>query len=212
MANQLKVAVVHTIEVLLERGWSQRRIAGALGVDRGTVSRYARRAREPAKPAKAPPGSVAISTGPGAAPAGIGGATPGTGANPKPATEAPPGSPVTDGVAEASPIPRPASQTSECEPFREVIKDKLDRGLTARRIYQDLVSEHGFSAKYHSVRRFVRRLGQARPLPFRRMECEPGEEAQIDFGTGAPIISPNGKRRRTHVLRVVLSHSRKAYS
>ncbi|MCH7994740.1 MAG: IS21 family transposase [Planctomycetes bacterium] len=47
---------------------------------------------------------------------------------------------------------------------------------------------------------------------FRRMECEPGEEAQIDFGTGAPIITPDGKRRRTHVLRVVLSHSRKAYS
>ena len=31
MANQLKVAVVHAIEVLFERGWSQRRIAGALG-------------------------------------------------------------------------------------------------------------------------------------------------------------------------------------
>ena len=30
MANQLKVAVMHAIEVLLERGWSQRRIAGAL--------------------------------------------------------------------------------------------------------------------------------------------------------------------------------------
>lgn len=40
MANQLKVAVVHAIEVLLERGWSQRRIAGALGVDRGTVTGY----------------------------------------------------------------------------------------------------------------------------------------------------------------------------
>jgi transposase len=212
MANQLKVAVVHTIEVLLERGWSQRRIAGSLGVDRGTVARYARRAREPAKPAKAPPGSDAISTGPGAAPAGIGGVTPGTTADPKPATEAPPGSPATDGVVEAQPIPRPASQTSECEPFREVINGKLDKGLTARRIYQDLVSEHGFTAKYHSVRRFVRRLGQARPLPFRRMECQPGEEAQIDFGTGAPIIGPDGRRRRTHVLRVVLSHSRKAYS
>ena len=64
MANQLKVAVVHTIEVLLERGWSQRRVAGALGVDRGTVARYARRAREPANPAKAPPGSEGAPTKP----------------------------------------------------------------------------------------------------------------------------------------------------
>ena len=49
----------------------------------------------------------------------------------------------------------------------------------------------------------------SRPLPFRRMECAPGEEAQVDFGSGAPIIAPDGKRRKTHVFRIVLSHSRK---
>ena len=27
------------------------------------------------------------------------------------------------------------------------------------------------------------------PLPFRRMECEPGQEAQVDFGTGATVLS-----------------------
>lgn len=74
------------------------------------------------------------------------------------------------------------------------------------------MSEHGFDGKYHSVRRFVARLKRSTPLPFRRIEVAPGEEAQIDFGTGAPIIEEDGRRRRTHVLRVVLSHSRKAYS
>jgi hypothetical protein len=44
------------------------------------------------------------------------------------------------------------------------------------------------------------------------MEVAPGEEAQIDFGKGAPIEGEDGKLRRTHVLRVVLSHSRKGYS
>ncbi len=53
------------------------------------------------------------------------------------------------------------------------------------------------------------------------MECAPGAEAQVDFGTGAPIVIPDGtalpvgvksRRRRTPVLRVVLSHSRKDYS
>jgi hypothetical protein len=43
------------------------------------------------------------------------------------------------------------------------------------------------------------------------MECGPGEEAQVDFGTGARIVV-DGKRRRTHVFRIVLSHSRKGYS
>jgi transposase len=44
------------------------------------------------------------------------------------------------------------------------------------------------------------------------MECAPGEEAQVDFGSGAAVVTPEGKRRRTHVFRIVLSHSRKAYS
>jgi len=37
--------------------------------------------------------------------------------------------------------------------------------------------------------RFVRRLGQTRELPFRRLECEAGEEAQVDFGSGAPVVA-----------------------
>jgi transposase len=44
------------------------------------------------------------------------------------------------------------------------------------------------------------------------LECAPGEEAQVDFGTAAPIITAEGKRICPHVLRIVLSYSRKAYS
>ena len=101
---------------------------------------------------------------------------------------------------------------SQCEPFRTIIEAKLAQGLSAQRVWQDLADEHGFTGRYHSVRRFVRRLRQDRPLPFRRMEVEPGQEAQVDFGAGAPVVTAEGKRRRTHVLRVVLSHSRKGYS
>ena len=42
------------------------------------------------------------------------------------------------------------------------------------------------------------------------MECLPGEEAQVDFGLGAPVMVA-GKRRRSWVFRIVLSHSRKGY-
>ncbi|MFH1419018.1 MAG: IS21 family transposase [Planctomycetota bacterium] len=103
---------------------------------------------------------------------------------------------------------------SRCEPFRAIIIECLERGLSAQRIWQDLRSEHGFAESYQSVQRFVRHLRSATPLPFRRMECEPGEEAQIDFGTGAPVITSDAqrRRRRTHVFRIVLSHSRKGYS
>ena len=40
MANRLKMATVQSILTLHERGWSQRRIAVELDVDRETVSRY----------------------------------------------------------------------------------------------------------------------------------------------------------------------------
>jgi transposase len=101
---------------------------------------------------------------------------------------------------------------SLCEPHRELILKKLEQGLTAQRIYQDLVEDHDFTAKYHSVRRYVARLVQKSPQLVRRIEVSPGEEAQIDFGTAAFIKTSDGKRRRPWVLRVVLSHSRKAYS
>ena len=83
---------------------------------------------------------------------------------------------------------------SRCEPFRQVILEKLEQRLSAQRIHQDLRIEHGFAASYYSVRRFVRRLGQSQPLPFRRMETAPGQEAQVDFGTGAPIRLPGHQK------------------
>ena len=182
MANQLKMALANAILTLQQRGWSQRRIARELGIDRETVARY-----------------VSL-----------------PGAGPKPATNAPIGS---DGPKAASvPLgsdgqdPPKCGPESQCAPFRKVIEDKLEDGLSRQRIYQDLTEEYGFDGSYYSVRRFVRRLGKSQPIPFRRMECMPGEEAQIDFGTGAPVVGPDGRRKRPDVLRIVLSFSRKGYS
>jgi len=115
-------------------------------------------------------------------------------------------------VSDSKPAKAPTGSRSACEPWRELILEKIQVGLSAQRIYQDLVCEHGFTAKYHSVRRFVGRLQSSLPLPMRRMECSPGEEGQVDFGSGALIIEPDGKRRRPHVFRIVLSYSRKSYS
>lgn len=57
--NQLKMDIQQTISTLSRGGWSQRRIARELGIDRETVARYRRLAREVAepKPAISPAGS-----------------------------------------------------------------------------------------------------------------------------------------------------------
>ncbi len=202
MANRLKMAEVHAIEALRAQGWSARRIARELDIHRDTVRRYLHLAEGRSKPANAP-----------------------TGSDPPERANAPLGSPDMQAAepAIAPPgwepdrmkiilPPMHSGPISGCEPYRATIEQMLAGGLSAQRVYQDLVSEHGFTGSYYSVRRFVRKLGQAVPLPFRRMECEPGQEAQVDFGTGAPVIGPDGRRRKTYVFRIVLSHSRKAYS
>ena len=99
-----------------------------------------------------------------------------------------------------------------CESHRQHIDAKLDAGLGAQRIYQDLVAEVGFSGSYQSVKRFVRQLRQVQPERVWRIEVQPGEEVHVDFGSGAPVVDTDGHRRRPWALRVVLSYSRKAYS
>lgn len=118
-----------------------------------------------------------------------------------------------NGPESAKPDPRLSrGPSSACEPYRATILEKLEAGLEGQRIYQDLVSDHGFEASYSSVRRFVAQLRGSRELPFRRLETEAGQEAQVDFGSGAPVVTSDGRRRKTHVFRIVLSHSRKGYS
>jgi transposase len=190
MANVLKMAIVQAIQQLHAAGWSRRRIAKELEIDRGTVARYL--------PSPPPDPNAAI------LPAG----SPGSNAAIVPAGS--PGGNIPQAGQSGLRLPR--GRPGQCEPLREIILAKLDRQLSAQRIWQDLVAEQGFGGSYDSVKRYVRRLVAKTPLPFRRMECAPGEEAQVDFGSGAVVLTAAGKRRKTHVFRIVLSHSRKAYS
>jgi transposase len=171
-------------------GWSARRIGRELGIHRETVGKYVRLSGS--KPAIPPPGSEGeLSAKPAIVPAG----------------------------SESVPAPKPAivpaglgvGRRSQCEEWRGPIEQGIAAGLSAQRIYQDLVREEGFVGGYDAVKRFVRRLTRQADPPFQRIEVEPGAEAQVDFGQGAWVVEAS-RRRRPHLFRVVLSHSRKAYS
>ncbi len=202
MANVLKVQEQDSITHLAAAGWSIRRIARQLDLDRKTVRRYLRGDGSPTglgAASKSPPISTA-----GSAEA----------SDPKSPALTVGSVPLPEVVA--APLEARRSEPGRpgrCDAHAEFIAAKLASGLTAQRIYQDLVAEAGFSGSYESVKRFVRRLRRADPQRVWRVEVEPGEEAQVDFGTGAWVIDPaSGRRRRPWVLRVVLSFSRKAYS
>jgi len=104
------------------------------------------------------------------------------------------------------------ANVSLCEPWRARIAAGFEQQLSAKRIHQDLVRDHGFVGGYQSVKRFVRKLCQAAPVPYRRMEFAPGEQLQVDFGLGAWVNQEGGRRKRPHVFRAVLCFSGKGYS
>jgi transposase len=189
MANILKVNEQSTIQQLAAQGWSRRHIARALKVDRKTVRRYLKAA------AKSPTLSTLGSAEPESRSPAI--STPGETSGPD----------LVAGALEAE-----AGRPSFCDPHRVRIAAKLEAGLSAQRIYQDLVVEVAFGGSYQSVKRFVRQLRNQQPERVWRIEVQPGEEVQVDFGTAAPVVDAQGHRRRPWVLRVVLSYSRKAYS
>jgi len=177
MSNVLKVSLQEAIYSLDLRGYSQRRIARELRVDRETVGRYLRLRSNPAIPTTGSEGDL-----PGSNPA-------------------------------ISTAGKSGGRRSQCEPLAETIRMKVEVGLSAQRIYQDLVDESAFTDSYESVKRYVRKLKETQPGRIWRLECRPGEEMQVDFGLGAPIHDGEGKRpRRTWVFRVILSYSRKGYS
>ncbi len=96
---------------------------------------------------------------------------------------------------------RPPGLRSFCEPFREQIEKKLQQGLQAKRIWQDLVFEQGFGGAYNSVKRFCGKLKAESPRVFARVETPPGRDLQIDFGKGALTRTESGRYRRPHLRR-----------
>jgi putative pyrroloquinoline-quinone-binding quinoprotein len=89
----------------------------------------------------------------------------------------------------------------------EVIEAKTEQGLSAQRIYQDLVEQNGFTGSYESVKRFIRKLKNAQPQRVWRLEARPCEEVQIDFGLGAPIDDSGSRPRSSWVFRIQRSRA-----
>ena len=183
MANVLKPEKQEQIRALGRLGWSLRRIEDATGVRRETISRHLKAA---GIVLRAPRGRTL------------------------PAEAKAASQPIAD--LERSPEPGWSPMASSCEPFREWIKGEVGRGRTAKTIWQDLVTDHGFTAGYLSVQRFVRKLrgGTVREA-CATIVTAPGEEAQVDYGDGPMVRDPDtGRYRRTRLFALTLGHSRKA--
>jgi len=223
MSNVLSEEKRQQVIALGRLGWSLRRIEQATGVRRETGSAYLKAAgiavrapgawgRRPAKPAnEVTTGSqpVLAAQNCNIKPENLPNKGKSNNQDSKPAKQVTTGFGV--GLRGTQPE-NPKLTRSACEPFREFIELGLSRGRNAMAIWQDLVAETGFRDGYGTVKRFVRKLRGHRPLEARAViVTDPGEEAQVDYGTGPMVRDPqSGKYRRTRLFVMTLGYSRKS--
>lgn len=207
MSNVLSEERKQQVLALGRLGWTLRRIEATTGVRRETASAYlkaagiamraprGRHVPEPASPGETLTDFSAEKSG---------------SAEAKPASSC---EVLTDsGGADASGSPAPrATVPSRCEPYRAVIELGLGIGRNAVAIWQSLVDEQGYTGSYSSVQRFVQKLrGASHPEARAVIETAPGEEGQVDYGTGPMVRDKTGRYRRTRLFVMTLGYSRKA--
>ena len=191
--NVLKLHLQATVATLLERGQSQREIHRLTGIDRKTIRKYERIYR--AQQAGADSNSPGVATGSAQGESQI----------------PPPRPPAAVASVEVHGC-NPGHARSECEPHRAWIEEQVRLQRNAQAIYQDLVDQFGFGARYNSVKRFVRGLRRVDPEQFDRLEFAPGEEAQVDYGEGALTRHPSsGRYRRPRLFVMTLRYSRRSF-
>ena len=76
---------------------------------------------------------------------------------------------------------------------------------TAKRIYDRLVEEAGFTGGESTIRRKVRELKQLMPKAFLPLQFDPGEALQVDWGEAVVYI--NGNREKVNLFCVRLCYS-----
>ena len=115
-------------------------------------------------------------------------------------------------LGETMPGKQPPQNVSSVEPYRDVVEKLVKENVEIAAIWERL-KERDFIGSYSAVRRFVRRIKPLTPEATVRVEREPGEEAQVDFGYAGKMIDPEtGKERKTWVFVMMLSWSRHQYA
>jgi transposase len=96
-------------------------------------------------------------------------------------------------------------------PHREQIEAWLaDTNMTGKQVWRLLKEVHGIAVGYTTIKRYLRKeFSFGRTKATVRMETDPGEEAQVDFGYMGLMYDPDmQKKRRTWAFIMTLSYSR----
>lgn len=109
------------------------------------------------------------------------------------------------------PAPPPVS-VSSVDPFAKLVEEWHEQSVEMRAMHRMLREDHGFSGSYSAVRRYVAARHPRKPEAFVRIECAPGEEAQVDFGHIGKLKDPvTAELRTAYCFVMTLSFSRHMY-
>ena len=109
--------------------------------------------------------------------------------------------------------PLPASCISTLADHRERVAAWVQAGVAGTAIHAALARNHGYAGSYSSVRRLLQSIeASTPPASTSRLDFEPGEAAQVDFGAG-PVITDamTGASFKTWFFVMTLCWSRHQY-
>jgi len=104
----------------------------------------------------------------------------------------------------------PPQNSSKADPYRGRIEALLKENVKVTAIF-DRLKEQGYTGSYASVLRLSRQIEPKVVETYTRKECQPGEEAEIDFGYVGMMQDGEGNLRKTWAFVMVLGWSRYAY-
>ncbi len=104
----------------------------------------------------------------------------------------------------------PPQNSSKADPYRMRIKELLKEKVKVSAIF-DRLKEQGYQGSYASVLRLARQLEPKLVEAYTRKECQPGEEAEVDFGYVGMLQDDEGNLRKAWAFVIVLGWSRYAY-
>lgn len=197
MSNVLSKVKQDKIRVLSQLGWADRAISREIQVHRKTIKKYKTDQSVPEVPIITTDHLIEnvpkVPTDP-----------------PGKSTQSVPEVP-TDFLLDTSTILLPPTNSIQIIQHTKAIKNYFDQGLTAQRIYQDLVESHFFAGSYDSVKRYVRKLRKKVKNSTERLPHLPGKEAQVDFGKSSCYVKKGKSYRKVWLFKMTLCCSKHAY-
>ena len=114
-------------------------------------------------------------------------------------------------IDNSPPRPRPKKNASKLDPYKERIKEKMEKHLTITRILREIKQE-GYDGGRTILADYVRK-NSAAPRPkkkvWRRFETDPSEETQFDWSPYRLLLG--GKERAVYAFGAVLAFCRKMH-